>query len=131
MKPGARSHGAASLKLSHNPMVPAHLRGGLLELSHLHTLNTERGKGLASMLLQKVCAEADDAGMVLLLRPLPYEDAPLSRAQLADWYSRFGFDVIQTHPCTLMARAIGAPQRFKANELTYTVAGAIDEMAHG
>lgn len=124
MKPGARTHGAASLRLSHNPHVPAHLRGGLLEISHVQTINTARQRGQASLLLQKVCAEADAAGMVLLLRPLPYDDAPMDRAQLMDWYSRFGFDVIQTHPVTLMARSAGAQQRFAVKPLVVEMAGA-------
>lgn len=128
MKPGPRTHGSASLRLSHNTFVPAHLRGGLLEITQLNTLNTQRQQGFASMLLQKVCAEADKAGIVLLLHPKPYDDAPLTREQLADWYSRFGFDVIQTHPATLMARPPGAQPRFKAKPLVFTLAGAIDSM---
>lgn len=117
MKPGPRTHGPASLRLSFNKTVPAHLRGGLLELSHVSTPEDQRGKGHASLLLQRVCAEADEARKVLLLMPKPFGDAPMDREALIDWYSGFGFDLIQTKPVALMARPAGAAPRVKVKML--------------
>jgi predicted GNAT family acetyltransferase len=125
MKPGARMHGPASLRLSFNTTVPAHLRGGLLELSHLTTPSQHRRQGYASILMQKVCAEADRAGKLLLLRPLPFDGDGPDQQQLADWYSRFGFDPIQESPL-LMARPAGAQPRFAVKPLVFTMAEAID-----
>ena len=105
MKPGIRQHGPATLKLSFNTSVPAHMRGGLLEVTHVFTPEQHRGKGYASILMQKVCAEADEAGKVLLLMPKPYDDGPVCTERLAEWYARFGFEAIQASPL-LMARYI-------------------------
>jgi predicted GNAT family acetyltransferase len=107
MKPGTREHGPATLKLGFNTSVPAHLRGGLLEVTHVHTPEGERRKGYASLLMQKVCAEADAAGKVLMLMPKPYDDGPLDVQALLDWYGGFGFEPIQTKP-VIMARRPGA-----------------------
>jgi GNAT superfamily N-acetyltransferase len=121
MKPGMRQHGPATLRLSFNTNVPAHLRGGLLEVSHVLTPERHRGHGYASMLLQKVCAEADEAAKVLLVFPKPYADSPLSDEQLMDWYSAFGFDLIQTQPAPLMARAPNAEIRVKKKPLAFAM----------
>jgi predicted GNAT family acetyltransferase len=119
MKPGIRQHGPATLKLSHNKTIPAHMRGGVMEVSHVTTPETHRRQGYASMLMQKVCAEADKAGIVLLLHVKPYGDSiTMSRDELADWYSRYGFDPIQAEPM-LMARPAGAQQRFTMKPLAY------------
>jgi GNAT superfamily N-acetyltransferase len=107
MKPGTRQHGPATLKLSFNTSVPAHLRGGLLEVSHVFTPADERNKGYASLLLQKVCAEADAAGKVLMVMPKPYDDAPMDRNTLVEWYRTYGFEPIQAQPI-IMARKPGA-----------------------
>jgi GNAT superfamily N-acetyltransferase len=107
MKPGTRQHGPATLKLSFNTSVPAHLRGGLLEVSHVFTPADERNKGYASLLLQKVCAEADAAGKVLMVMPKPYDDAPVDRNTLVEWYRTYGFEPIQALPI-IMARKPGA-----------------------
>jgi predicted GNAT family acetyltransferase len=114
MKPGTRTHGPASLRLSYSMHAPANERGNLLEVTHVETAPAERGHGAASLLLQKVCAEADAARKVLMLFPKPYGDgAPLDQEQLIDWYSGFGFELIQTRPAPLMARVAGALPRVK------------------
>jgi GNAT superfamily N-acetyltransferase len=117
MKPGTRTQGPASLRLSYCQGVPANLRGGLLEVSHVYTTPEDRGAGAASLLLQKVCAEADRAGKVLLAAPKPYDDGPLDRQALIEWYSSFGFDLIQTRPAPLMARPAGALPRVRVKAL--------------
>lgn len=121
MKPGIRQHGPATLKLSFNAGVPAHLRGGVLELSHLLVPDQHRRQGYASLLLQKVCAEADKAGKVLLLMPRAYDVPAMDREQLQDFYRRFGFDVIQERPVTLMARPAGAAMVVTTKPLAYAM----------
>lgn len=121
MKPGLRMHGPASLKLSYNTQVADHLRGGLLEITHVITPEQHRKQGYASLLMQKVCAEADEAGKVLLLMPQPFDMPELSKDELTDWYSRYGFDVIQESPVRLMARKPGAELRVKMKPLAYAM----------
>lgn len=120
MKPGIRQHGPATLKLSFNSTVPANLRGGVLELTHLIVPSQHRGQGYASLLLQKVCAEADEAGKVLLLMPKPYGDAPMDRDALQGLYERFGFEVIQERP-VLMARRPGSACTVTMKPLAYAM----------
>jgi len=123
MKPGTRMHGPASLRLSFNTTIPAHMRGGLLELSHLIVPEQHRRQGYASMLMQKVCAEADAAGKVLLIMPKPYDVIGMDADQLQEWYGRFGFELIQLRP-VLMARQAGAPERFTPKPLAFSMAAA-------
>jgi predicted GNAT family acetyltransferase len=120
MKPGTRQHGPATLKLSFNTTVPAHMRGGVLEVTHVFTPEQHRGKGYASLLLQKLAAEADEQQKVLLLMPKPYDDQPLNTDELADWYSRFGFEPIQQEPL-LMARRVGAGVRVQMKPLAFAM----------
>lgn len=121
MKPGIRQHGPATLKLSFNTAVPARMRGGVLEVTHVLTPDQHRRKGYASMLLQKVCAEADEAGKVLILMPRPFDVPAMSRDQLEDFYQRFGFQTIQKHPTVLMARQPGAEVVVSVKPLAYAM----------
>lgn len=121
MKPGTRTHGPSSLKLSFNTAVPANVRGGLLEITHVLTPDGERNKGYASLLMQKVCVEADEAGKLLLLRPQPFDMPELSKDQLTDWYNGFGFVVLQEKPVRLMVRQPGAALRVKIKPLAYAM----------
>lgn len=91
---GLRTHGTASLMLSLSDALPPHMRNGVRELTGLQTPEADRCQGLASMLMQKVCAEADKNKLVLLLTP---------GEGLDGFYQQFGFIAIQTNP-TLMAR---------------------------
>ena len=96
MKPGIRTHGPASLRLSYSTLVGANLRGMLRELTHLQVSEDARGQGHGSALMREVCAEADKAQTVLMLTA--------DDTRLADWYARFGFKLIQDGPL-LMVRA--------------------------
>lgn len=120
MKPGIRQHGPATLKLSFNTTVPANLRGGVLELTHLFVPDQHRGHGYASLLLQKVRAEADEAGKVLLLMPRPYDDQPMDRDALIAFYQRIGFETIQERP-VLMARRPGSACTVTMKPLAYAM----------
>ena len=107
MNVGPRSHGPASLQVRVSMALPKHLRDKTRELTKVHTPAAEQGTGHATELLRRVCDEADQAGLVLVLWPRPYgDDIALSAGQLRDWYAKFGFRVIQPDP-PLMARAPG------------------------
>lgn len=96
MKTGNRNYGPASLKLSYSQVAPAHLRGGLLELSHLECEESQRGQGYATELMELVCAEASKAKVLLMLM---VDD---DQKRLMDFYSRFGFDVLQKEPLIML-----------------------------
>lgn len=101
MKTGIRKHLSASLKLSYNTNVPAHLRGGLMEISHLEA--SEKRQGHAGQLLRNVCIEAAENNIILLIMPRPYGTFDMTREQLADWYTKgFGFAVLQQSPLLLV-----------------------------
>lgn len=121
MKPGTRTHGPSSLRLSFNTAVPAHLRGRLLEVSHVLTPDGQRGQGYASLLMQKVCAEADAAGKLLMLTPQPFDVPELSKDQLTDWYLGYGFEVLQEKPVRMLVRQPGAKPRAKIKPLAYAM----------
>lgn len=95
MRPGKRTNGPCTLKLSYSQMMPANERGRLLELSHLRTREDDRGQGYATELLAMVCAEADNAKKVLVLKP--------DNTRLEMFYARFGFFRIHANP-PIMAR---------------------------
>lgn len=101
---GKRSSGPASLKLSKTDELPADLREGIRELTELVTLEAERGKGHASMLMQKVCSEADKAGLVLLLQP---RSEVIPQDKLLSFYEKFGFQVVQPNPIIMARQAHG------------------------
>ena len=48
MKTGKRQRGAASLNVGYSQAIPAHMRGKVLEVSHVHTDEVHRGKGQAT-----------------------------------------------------------------------------------
>lgn len=96
MKPGTRTSGRASARLSYSTLVGANLRGMLRELTHLKVSEDARGHGHGSALMREICAEADASRCVLLLTA--------ETRRLAEWYSRFGFMLIQAEPM-LMVRA--------------------------
>jgi hypothetical protein len=61
-------------------------------IHRIWTLAPRSGHG--SAILRKVCEIADRHGIILKLRALPFgaKPFPLSRDQLFDWYSRYGFE---------------------------------------
>lgn len=95
MKPGKYHHGPASCRLKYSPAIPAHVRGHMLEIVSIFTPEAERGKGYASAMLRDICQQASQEGKALMLMP--------ETVDLASWYSRHGFKVVQDKPL-LMAR---------------------------
>lgn len=116
MKPGIRQHGPATLRLSYSTAIPAHMRGGILEITDVQTPDQHRRQGYASLLVQKVCAEADEAGKVLMLMPRPFNEGGMGQTELVDWYARLGFETIQVKPL-LMARRAGVQLKAKVKPL--------------
>lgn len=86
MKTGKRTIGPARCRLGYSALVPASLRGRVLELSALEVDEDKRGKGLGTALLFMVCKEADSAGKSLLLKA--------DTTKLEFWYARHGFEAV-------------------------------------
>lgn len=95
MKPGKYQHGPATCKLRYSPVIPSNLRGHMLEITSIFTPESERGKGYASAMLREICQQASREGKALMLMP--------DNRDLATWYARHGFEIVQQSPL-LMAR---------------------------
>jgi predicted GNAT family N-acyltransferase len=96
---GLRSHESASCRLNYSMGVPAEMRDRLRELSHLSA--ADQGKGHGSELMRKVCDEADQSAIVLLLTAKP---------ELFTWYERFGFYQLPDS-AGVMARPVHTQQK--------------------
>lgn len=119
MKLGPRTFCSASLQVRECEALPAHMRDSTREVVALEVPEADRRRGYARELMERTVAEADAAGLLLIIVPAPYGDAEaMSREQLAQWYCRrFGFRAIQHEPLILArqplppARMLGAPKR--------------------
>lgn len=105
MKIGTRTLGGASLKVVFCEALPQ-LKKDLREITHVWCDPASRNQGIASLLMQQVCDEADAKRMVLVLTADPYgEDPSLTKEKLASWYcNKFFFNPIQQEPL-ILARA--------------------------
>lgn len=92
MKPGLRMYKSASLRVAVSQALPVEMRECTREIQSVES--QVPGRGQATALMWKACVEADRAWLTLILMP---------EAGLREFYSRFGFSVIQEKPC-LMAR---------------------------
>lgn len=83
--------------------LPKKMNKDIREISKLHCDPDSRGKGDATALMKMLCKEADSKKMILVLIVDPFgDDAPLSKAQLHEWYgSTFDFNMIQANPLIL------------------------------
>jgi len=107
VNPGARELGPSSLQVRVCMALPVRMRSKTREIVKVHTSQGAQGHGNATELLQRVCDEADEARITLVLFPNPYgEDIALSRGQLIKWYAGLGFELIQQEP-PMMARIPG------------------------
>lgn len=115
MKPGTITNGAASLTLSYSAIVPPAERGRVLEITDLLTTSTKRRQNHASLLMQSVCEQADQADMLLLLMPQAFGTDGLTSLQLQHWYSdKFGFVTLQQSPTILIRMPAAAGERWAA-----------------
>lgn len=107
-----------------NPDLPESMRG-VMEVLRVWTDPEHRKQGYATELMQTIIKDADIEGVVLMLNPRTF-GAGGGLENLAPWYERFGFMVIQKKPVVLMARM---PQVYKAK--FSVIAGAASEVANG
>jgi hypothetical protein len=115
MKPGTITNGFASLDLSYSGIVPPAERGRVLEITNLLTPSTNRRQNHASLLMQSVCEQADEANMLLLLMPQAFGTDGLTSMQLQFWYtSKFGFVALQQSPTILIRMPATAGERWAA-----------------
>lgn len=106
MIPGLRQHRSASLRVATTEAVPDEMRDGVRELIDVQSEEQDQGDG--SGLLNMVCYEADQAGVLLILQPQPFADG-MKLQDLLRWYAGFGFVRCQVEPVVLMARQPRAP----------------------
>jgi GNAT superfamily N-acetyltransferase len=116
MKLGKRQFGAATCKVGSSIQIPKHMRDGIREISAVYVPPEQRRQGFATKLIEQLCQEADEAGLVLLLHVQGFSDEQIGNGNLRDWYTRFGFAPIQAEPL-LMARMVGATPRFLATHI--------------
>jgi GNAT superfamily N-acetyltransferase len=103
---GLRHHKGASLRVVDPTGLPEDMRSAIREL--VAVSSHERGKGYARALMYQVTAEADLAGLVLMLKVEPFADG-MTAEQLEKFYGSFGFLRIQDEP-VLMAREPETPR---------------------
>ena len=96
MKPGTVTLGNASLYIGYTQIVPPNKRGLAREITNFHVDAEHRGKGEGTELLNDVCSQADNEGLLLLIMA----DTP----RLESYYKRFDFVTIQADNVILMAR---------------------------
>lgn len=103
MEVGLRQYKQASLRVAIPTALPEHMQPHMREL--LSVKSESQRKGEATALMHKVCQEADDARMTLLIHVVPFDEG-LTLEQLQKFYTKFGFEVIQTEPALMMARRV-------------------------
>lgn len=104
MTHGLREYRSASLRVAMAD-VPEGMGEMLRELLSVQSTNPR--KGHATALLWEVCNEADKWWITLIVQPRKFADG-MPDDKLLPWYSKFGFEQIQTEPVPLMVRS---PQR--------------------
>lgn len=103
MTPGQRTYKQATLTVANADGLPEDMRKDFMEILAVRSQNPR--KGHATSLMHMVCAEADLAGKMLILKVGAFDDGGMSNEQLQKWYGRFGFVEVQQEPAVLMARA--------------------------
>ena len=101
MTPGLREYKAATLRVAVPDGLPPEMHEHCREIVSLRS--TKPRSGFATLLMWQTVAEADRDGVVLLLRPLPFDDG-MPEDKLIAFYERFGF-VLLPQELPLMARA--------------------------
>jgi len=67
----------------------------MVEINHIEVPEDLQGHGYGSQILTILTREADQMGVTLVLtsaESVDDEEWPLSSAELANWYSRYGFE---------------------------------------
>jgi GNAT superfamily N-acetyltransferase len=111
MRAGERQLKSASLRVSVPESIPEHMRAGTREISNLFVPAEDRGKRLATALMNFVCQEADANRLTLLLTVQPYDEGGPDAQALKSWYAKFGFVELQDSDAgTIMARRVHVPE---------------------
>jgi len=72
-------------------VIDAHpLRERTWRIARVNVPMKHQGRGAGSKLMEWICADADAAGMTLVLEPIPY-DGPARFDDLVRFYERFDF----------------------------------------
>ena len=96
MKTGTISIGNASLHIGYSGVVKPNKRGLLREISEFFVPEEHRGKGEGTTLLEDVCSQADQKGILLMIKP--------DTEKLTKFYKKHGFVAIQEDSVTIMVR---------------------------
>lgn len=88
MKPGTIALNNASLRIGYSGLAPPHQRGFMREITDFFVPESCRGKGEGSALLQDVCDQADQEGLLLLIKP--------DTLRLENFYAKHGFKRLPT-----------------------------------
>lgn len=124
MASGDRSlgKGVARLRIRRTEALPAAMRDRTREIVDFEVLPAEQNKGYGARLLRKVCEEADEANIVLVLWPKPFGNEPLTDRQLVEWYNRdFGFAVLQTEPLLMGRMPNSTPVAMRLKPITESI----------
>ena len=130
MESGPRSVGPARLRIRQTDALPSSMKMRIREVVDLSVDLLERNKGYGARLMRKVCAEADEANVVLVLWPKPFGTEPgLHVNRLVEWYNRdFGFAIIQTEPILMARMPNSTPVAMRLKPITEAI---YKEMKHG
>ena len=96
MKPGTLTLGNASAYIGYSQITKPNQRGLLREITNFEVPEEHRGKGEGTELLKDICAQADEEGIILMLKA--------DTLRLENYYTRQGFTTIQANPVILMVR---------------------------
>lgn len=96
MKPGTIAIGNASLHIGYSQIIAPNKRGKVRELTDFFVPENMRGQGEGTTLIQAVCDDADNEGLMLLI--IADDD------RLAAFYSRFDFAPLSDDKLRLMLR---------------------------
>ena len=107
MNQGLRRYRKASCRICVPVSLPEALQSQVREL--VSVISEAPRKGHATALMHKVCDEADDAWLTLMLLVKPF-DQGMTEEQLMHFYERFDF-FVAGHDPTIMVRAPHKPRR--------------------
>ena len=102
-------HGAASCHICRSEALPVSMRDKVLEVSRVQCDASRRREGIASRLMRSVCTHPDNIGQAVMLSVVPGDDSPLDANQLQEWYSSFGFGILQQATDTTPAIMVRLP----------------------
>jgi N-acetylglutamate synthase-like GNAT family acetyltransferase len=117
MPVGTRFYENASCKIRFCVAIPNQMRSKTRELVSMDVPVNLRRQGMAKELMINICDEADECSMLVIVFPEPFGSGEkMTEEQLIEWYTKFGFQVIQAAPKTIMARMPhSTPGVFKPN----------------